>query len=63
MSKYYEFDSNNLEYVALTNDEPENSTCKSTDEYIYNTNREYNYFGIRSNISYSNKEDLSFWEY
>ncbi|MGL5346985.1 MAG: hypothetical protein ACRDA3_06515 [Peptostreptococcaceae bacterium] len=63
MSKYCEFDNSNLDYVAFTNDKVETSTCKSADEYIYSTDRGYNYFGIRSNISYSNKEDLSFWEY
>lgn len=63
MHNYYEFDNNSLEFVALTSDKNSVPTCKSIDESINNINRRFNYFGIRSNISYNDKEDLSFWEY
>ena len=48
-----------MDFVAITNDENYDTLNNSN----YRINCDYNYFGNKSGISYSDEEDLSFWEY
>lgn len=55
--------SNNYEmdYMAITSDENLDTSINSSMNSNYRVN--YNYFGIKSGLSYDNHEDISFWEY
>lgn len=60
MEKKLNLNNYEMDYVAITSDENLDVTINNAN---YRININYNYFGIKSGLSYDNHEDLSFWEY
>ncbi|MGL5316150.1 MAG: hypothetical protein ACRC92_23030 [Peptostreptococcaceae bacterium] len=60
MEKKLSLNNYEMDYVAITSDENLDTTINNAN---YRININYNYFGIKSGLSYDNHEDLSFWEY